>query len=369
MIEKIDTCIGELHFGECYLIAGRPGMGKTSLAGSIVRDAIKKFNVRTHYYISDNEMSFVTEYFKQKLLDFSALTLNNSEDFSSDKIAPDSLIVLDYWQLLNKAVNLSVLKQRVFEKNACLIILSMLDRSFDVKESLPLTLEKASLDFESIFEKCFIIYRESYYKDYSNKMIAYIFEKNQENILQHKLLWLSEVRFFIKYTNEDYEILKSKNNFDSNDLSKKIFEYIDSNIISVIPSPKKTKDEFIKKITEADTRNDKYAFSNYLEGLIAKKGKKNYEVYNAAMLDRKYFSKIITGSIHPSKIKVLCLAVGLELSIEEAEELLLYSGYAFSPIDNVDLVFKYFIENKDYDVIKIDILLYKCGFPTISKDL
>ena len=111
----------------------------------------------------------------------------------------------------------------------------------------------------------------------------------------------------------------------------------------------------------------KESFSGYLLGLITKKGLKKSEVYAAANITKQYFSKLLNDQVNPSKEKVLALAVGLKLNIKEAEELLQYAGYAFSPISQTDQVVKYFIEHKDYNVLKIDIVLFDYGLYPLSK--
>ncbi|SES65004.1 O-acetyl-ADP-ribose deacetylase (regulator of RNase III), contains Macro domain [Pseudobutyrivibrio sp. C4] len=110
----------------------------------------------------------------------------------------------------------------------------------------------------------------------------------------------------------------------------------------------------------------KETFASRLRELIAKKGLKNSEVYAAANIRKQYFSKLLNDQVKPSKEKVLALAVGLKLNINEAEELLQFAGYAFSPISQTDQVVKYFIEHEDYNVLKIDIVLFDYGLDPLS---
>ena len=110
----------------------------------------------------------------------------------------------------------------------------------------------------------------------------------------------------------------------------------------------------------------KQSFSNHIQELITKKGLKNSEVYAAANITKQYFSKLLNDQVKPSKEKVLALAIGLHLNIDEAEELLKFAGYAFSPISQTDQVVKYFIEHEDYNVLKIDIVLFDYGLDPLS---
>ena len=103
------------------------------------------------------------------------------------------------------------------------------------------------------------------------------------------------------------------------------------------------------------------SFEKYLQKLINKKGLKNSQVYAAAN-----FSKLLKGKVKPSKEKVLALAIGLNLNLDEAVDFLRIAGYALSPISQTDTIVEYFIRNKDYNVLKIDIVLFDYGLEPLS---
>lgn len=103
-----------------------------------------------------------------------------------------------------------------------------------------------------------------------------------------------------------------------------------------------------------------------MQQLINKKGMRNSEVYATANITKQYFSKLINSKVNPSKEKVITLAIGLHLNMDETKDILEVAGYAFSPFSQTDTVVKYFINNKDYNVIKLDILLYDFGLDPIS---
>lgn len=108
------------------------------------------------------------------------------------------------------------------------------------------------------------------------------------------------------------------------------------------------------------------SFEKHLQKLINKKGLKNSEVYAAANISKQYFSKLLKGQEKPSKEKVLALAVGLQLNMDETVDFLKLAGYALSPISQTDAVVGYFIEHKDYNVLKIDIVLFDYGLDPLS---
>lgn len=107
-------------------------------------------------------------------------------------------------------------------------------------------------------------------------------------------------------------------------------------------------------------------FSQYLLYLIQEKNMENAEVYKRAIVDKKTFSKIKNNvNYHPQKLTALCLCVGAELNLDETKDLLARAGYALSPCDMTDIIFSYFIENKIYDMIELDIQLEEHGLPCI----
>ncbi len=109
-------------------------------------------------------------------------------------------------------------------------------------------------------------------------------------------------------------------------------------------------------------------FGKHLQKLINKKGLKNSQVYAAANISKQYFSKLLKGQVKPSKEKVLALAVGLRLNMDEAEDFLRLAGYAFSPISQTDTVVAFFLKKQEYSVAMIDIVLFDYGLDTLSKE-
>ena len=105
-----------------------------------------------------------------------------------------------------------------------------------------------------------------------------------------------------------------------------------------------------------------HSFTRTVRCKLEDKGYKNDypRFYNKAEIDRRLFSKIVSEaySYHPDIKTVFKIIIGLELGIEEAEEMLYAASYSFGS-STFNLIIRYCIEHSEYNYCTIDPYLYE----------
>jgi hypothetical protein len=112
-----------------------------------------------------------------------------------------------------------------------------------------------------------------------------------------------------------------------------------------------------------DKNKDDNKFQKLLFKYIDERNLKDSDVYNKAGIDRRLFSKIRSDkNYHPSKETIILLAIALELSEKELDDLLESASYSLPKNNKYDLIIRFCFINKIFKLTDINELLdeYKC---------
>lgn len=128
------------------------------------------------------------------------------------------------------------------------------------------------------------------------------------------------------------------------DKNKNLSEYLSDN-----------KDEFISD-----------SLADYLARLLEEKQLKKAEVIKASLISTVYGYQIFSGLKAPSRDRLIQLALGMRLNLEETQRLLkIGGGSVLYPRNKRDSVIIYAINNS-YSVLDCDEVLYELGEKTLQ---
>jgi len=109
------------------------------------------------------------------------------------------------------------------------------------------------------------------------------------------------------------------------------------------------------------------SFSECMIRMIDEKGLLDPDVYKKANIDRKHFNHMKNDKYYrPKKETAVALAIGMRLNIKETNILLERAGFVLSKSSVFDLIIKYCIENKIYDIYQINEILFKNDQKTLG---
>jgi len=181
---KFSEMLDFLNAGDLVLLAARPGMGKTTFAFGLVAQAIKCTRPKSHLFTlveraleARQRLSAYSDFFDQGE---AHCFIDSSDDIcadyiistTGDRITRDSLIVVDYLQLLDeKRINPPLERQIETLKNfaatsGCIIVfLCQLDRQIGERSDQRPTIDDIRLPNPldlKLFNKIVFLYREDF---------------------------------------------------------------------------------------------------------------------------------------------------------------------------------------------------------------
>ena len=108
-------------------------------------------------------------------------------------------------------------------------------------------------------------------------------------------------------------------------------------------------------------------FVETLLELIQKSGHKNSTIYKRANISKQHFSKLINDpKATITKPVAVALALALELDLTQTRDLIGRAGYTLTNSSYFDLVIQFHIENKKYNVVEINCILYEYDQPLLG---
>ncbi len=139
--------------------------------------------------------------------------------------------------------------------------------------------------------------------------------------------------------------LRGGDDYDIERIQSNIQKYRNGNLSAL---------DLIGKIDE--TANE--SFVNKLLEHIRLKQVRDSKIYKAANIDRRLFSKIVSDYTYkPAKDTCIALALALNLSLEQANDLLERAGYTLSHSNHRDLIIEYFFKEGFYKLDDINEVL------------
>ena len=124
---------------------------------------------------------------------------------------------------------------------------------------------------------------------------------------------------------------------------------------------------FGDRITTKQTRKMQMTFSEVILEYMRKENLTAPQIYKAAEVDRKVFSRLISSNDEkPSRDTAIALGIGLKLPMNEFQDFLGTAGYTLSKSSRRDIIIGYHIENGKYRLSGINEVLDAMGEKTIG---
>ena len=120
------------------------------------------------------------------------------------------------------------------------------------------------------------------------------------------------------------------------------------------------------KIDDLLASSDK-TFQEKLFEIIDERGLTGPQVYKN-YVSKQVFSKLQADKdYHPNKYTAIALCLSLHLDVDQTQDLIGRAGWTLSPSSKADLVVKGCILNQEYNVVKINCILFDFDCPELEK--
>ena len=186
--ENLDKVISKLNNSSLTVIAGRPSMGKSTLAFNIATNVVKKEGIPVAIFSLEMSKEYICNNFIDNSLEDTKIIIEETPGISVENIRKKcirlkqekniGLVIIDYLQLISTeeiSTISQVLKHLAEELNISIIITSQLSREPDIRfkagQNPKPTLNDFgySSDIVEYADVILLLYRENYY--YPNRLI------------------------------------------------------------------------------------------------------------------------------------------------------------------------------------------------------
>jgi hypothetical protein len=116
---------------------------------------------------------------------------------------------------------------------------------------------------------------------------------------------------------------------------------------------------------ESKLKKTEETCSERLLRMIRERGLEEVDVYTKACVNRKLFSKMRRKDYRPKAKTLYAFIIVLQLTLDDAVDLLASAGYAFSSANKLDIAVRYFIEQGISDLDEVNGVLYELGMETL----
>ena len=115
------------------------------------------------------------------------------------------------------------------------------------------------------------------------------------------------------------------------------------------------------KVTEwYDSHDNPSSYSEIVCAYLKDSGKEEASLCEKLLLEKGYFSKLEkTLSYVPSKGEAITVCFAFHLTYEASRALLKSAGYALTNSEKSDLIVRYFLENRNYNINDLNYVLGK----------
>ncbi len=116
------------------------------------------------------------------------------------------------------------------------------------------------------------------------------------------------------------------------------------------------------KVLKEIEKSTNMSFVDKMLDYIDSRNLRDSEIYKAAQIDRRLFSKIVSDrSYKPAKDTCIALCLAMKLPLEEANDLLSRAGYTFSHSNKRDVILEFFFQEKVYNLMDVNEVLSVLG--------